>query len=212
MPSNGDRLLASTGDCSPAALASAYSETAWKKLYPINGHISSSSIVHSARPLRISHSSLTSSGHRGHSRNRNGSCERKKQVLQTSTCASRSRAKIIQRPHAANTAIGKENEAIADSLGVQQLMDGKNKCPALGDLFAQHTGNVACLPEVEAVERFVHEEQRMRREQSQRQQEPSAVALRQRVHALGKSRPQTDRFDRICNLVCRSSVDICEER
>src|SRR6266436_1564434 len=117
MPSNGDRLLASTGDCSPAALASAYSETAWKKLYPINGHISSS-IVHSARPLRISHSSLTSSGHTGASRTRNVSCERKKQVLQTSTCESRSRAK-----------------------------------------------------------------------QSQRQQEPSAVALRQRMHALKKNRP-----------------------
>src|SRR5260370_38102052 len=106
MPSNGDRLLASTGDCSPAALASPYSETAWKKLYPINGHISSS-IVHSARPLRISHSSLTSSGHTGAARTRNVSWERKKQVLQTSTCEPRSPAKILERPPAANQAIGK---------------------------------------------------------------------------------------------------------
>ena len=83
MPSNGDKLAASTGDCSPAALASPYSEIAWKKLYPINGHISSS-MVHSARPLRISHSSLTSSGLRGGPWTRSVSCERKKDILQIS--------------------------------------------------------------------------------------------------------------------------------
>jgi hypothetical protein len=54
-------------------------------------------------------------------------------------------------------AIGKENEAMADSLSVQQLMDCKGECPALGDLFAQHADNLARLPKIETVERFVHE-------------------------------------------------------
>src|SRR5882762_2061716 len=121
MPSNGDRLLASTGDCSPAALASAYSETAWKKLYPINGHISSS-IVHSARPLRISHSSLISSGLRGAFWTRNVSRERKKDVLQISNWIPGSRAKIIQCPHATNTPIRKQNDAVTYALGIHQLM------------------------------------------------------------------------------------------
>jgi hypothetical protein len=105
MPSNGDRLLASTGDCSPAALASPYSETVWKKLYPIRGHISSS-IVHSARPLRISHPSLTSSGLRGASWTRNVSSEGKENILQATICNSGSRAEIIQRSHTTNMTIG----------------------------------------------------------------------------------------------------------
>jgi len=64
----------------------------------------------------------------------------------------------------------------------------------LGDLFAQHTGNVACLPESKPFERFVHEKQRMRREQSQRQQEPSAEPFESECTRLRKNRPQTDRF------------------
>src|SRR5439155_10592645 len=98
-------LFASIGDCSPAALASPYSETAWKKLYPISGHISSS-IVHSARPPRISHNSLTSSGLRGASWTRIVSCERKEDLLQTATGEPGSRPEIIQRSGATNAAIG----------------------------------------------------------------------------------------------------------
>src|SRR5258707_1584996 len=141
---------------------------AWKKLYPINGHISSS-MVHSARPLRISHSSLISSGLRGASWTRNVSCERKKDILQSSRGEPRSRAEVIQRSGATNAAIGKENEAVTNPFRVQQLMNRKDKRSALGGFSAQDAYDVANLPEVEAVERFVHEEERVRREQFQRQ-------------------------------------------
>src|SRR5260221_4824747 len=140
MPSNGDRLLASTGDCSPAALASPYSETAWKKLYPIRGHISSS-IVHSARPLRISHPSLTSSGRSGAFCMWNVSGEGKKDILQASIGNSCSHAEIVQRSRTTNMPTGKENEAVTDPLSVHQLMDCNGDRPALVDLFAQHTDN-----------------------------------------------------------------------
>src|SRR5258708_40044913 len=122
MPPNGHRPLASPGDCSPAALASPYSETAWKKLYPINGHISSS-IVHSARPLSISHSSLTSSGLRGASQTRNVSGEGKEDILQISVGEPGSRPEIIQCSCATNTAIGEENKAVANTFGIHQLVD-----------------------------------------------------------------------------------------
>jgi hypothetical protein len=45
-------------------------------------------------------------------------------------------------------------------------MDRKDKCPTLGGLFAQHTGNAASLPEIESIEWFVHEKQWVRRKQS----------------------------------------------
>src|SRR6202165_796935 len=152
-PSKGDRLFASTGDCSPAALASLNSETALKKLYPTSGHISSS-IVHRARPLRISHSSLISSGLRGASWTRNASCERKKDVLQIANWIPGSRAKIIQCPNATNTAIRKQNETVTNALGIHQLMNRKDEGTALGGFIAQHFGHRADLSEGEAIKRF----------------------------------------------------------
>ena len=109
-------------------------------------------------------------------------------------------------------AIGKQNEAVADPLCVQQLMDCKGECPAVGDLHAQHVDDLTSSPKIEAVERFVHKKQWVRREQSQRQHEPSAVALRQRMHALVKNRLQTNCFNRTRDLVGRSSIDIGKER
>jgi len=67
------------------------------------------------------------------------------------------------------------------------------------------------LPEIEAVEGFIHEEQGMWRQQAQRQHQPSAVTLRQCVHTFVKNRRQTYRFNSILNLARRSSIDICKE-
>src|SRR5258708_38817069 len=211
MPSSDARVAVSTGDCSPAALASPYSEIAWKKLYPINGHISSS-MVHSARPLRISHSAWISSGLRGACWTRNVACERKKDILQSSRGEPRSRAEIVQRSGAANAAIGKQNEAVTNPLGVQQLMNRKDKCAAHSGFPAQDADDFANLPEIEAVERFVHEKQRVRREQPQRQQEPSAVTFRQRMDALVKNRRQTYGLESGGNLIGRFSRNIFKER
>src|SRR5258708_36612103 len=155
MPPNGHRPLASPGDCSPAALASPYSEIAWKKLYPINGHISSS-MVHSARPLRISHSSLTSSGLRGASWTRNVSGEGKKDILQISSCNASPRTQITQRPRSTNAAIAKENEAVTNPLSVQQFMNRKDKLAALSRFPPQTADDVATLPKAEAVDSAVH--------------------------------------------------------
>ena len=149
-------------EMSAAALASPYSETAWKKLYPMSGHSSSSS-VQIARPLMISRSSFMNNGRRGALRAQRVSGESKKDILQVSIGNSGSCAEIIQRSHTTNMAIGKEKEAVADPLSVQQLMDCNSECPALSDLFAQHADNLPGLPKIETVERFVHEKQWVRR-------------------------------------------------
>jgi len=55
-----------------------------------------------------------------------------------------------------SAAIGKENEAVTNPLSIQQLMNRKDK-RAPWRLPPQNADDVASLPEVEAVERFVHE-------------------------------------------------------
>jgi hypothetical protein len=63
---------------------------------------------------------------------------------------------------------------------------------------AQHVHDLARLPQVEAVERLVHQQQRMGGQQSQRQHEPAAIALRQCGDALAQDRREAERSDRFC--------------
>src|ERR1700688_4542475 len=107
----------------------------------------------------------------------NVSGKRKKDILQASMGDPGSSSEIVQHPHTANAAIGKENKAIADALGICQLMDCKDECASPDCLMTQQVHDFAGLPEIEAVEGFVHEKQRVRREQSQRQHQPSAVTF-----------------------------------
>src|SRR5713226_6461470 len=88
---------------------------------------SSSSIVHNARPPRISRSSFASSGRSGARTSTDVSGERKEHILKTATGKTGFRTKIVERADAANVAIDKQHDAIADSLGVDQLVNGENK-------------------------------------------------------------------------------------
>jgi len=60
-------------------------------------------------------------------------------------------AKIIQCPRATNTAIREQNEAVTNTLGIHQLMNRKDEGTALGGFIAQHSGHLADLSEVEAI-------------------------------------------------------------
>ncbi len=63
-------------------------------------------------------------------------------------------------------------------------MDGENEgAPPPRDV-SEHTHDLARLPEIEAVERLVHEQQGMRGEQRQRQHQPAGITLRQSNDAL----------------------------
>src|SRR5262245_59916288 len=117
-PSSGDSPRASTGACRAAALASLYSATACTKLYPISGH-KSSSIVHKALPLRISHSSFTSSGRRGACRTTDISGKRKEDLLQTAGGEMRARAELAERADTADPAVREQDKAVAHPFGIQ---------------------------------------------------------------------------------------------
>ena len=90
-------------------------------------------------------------------------------------------------------------------------MNREHKRSALGCFMAQQLEDVANLSKIESVERLVHEQDRLWREQSQCQQQPATVTLGQRMHSLVKNRRQTNGVDHTGDLVGRSSIDTCKE-
>src|SRR5215510_12866424 len=124
-----------------------------------------SSMVQSARPLRMPRSSLTSRGRSGVRRTAMTSGERKEDILQSGRHQLCLGAQLVECSHAAHRAARKQHETIADALGVAELMDCENERAAGCCNATDEPHHVACLPQVEAVERLVHEKERLRREQ-----------------------------------------------
>src|SRR6516165_10494623 len=137
------------------------------------------SIVHNARPAITPRSSFTSSGRMEAAGTVASSGERKEDILQSSRSKSGARAQLFERTRTANSAAGEQYETIAYPLGIHQLMNGdKQRAPARRR-FANELHHVPRLPEIEAVERLVHQEQRLRREQRESQRQAPGVSLRQ---------------------------------
>src|SRR2546429_3476758 len=170
-----------------------------------------SNIVHSARPLTTSHSSFVSSGRAGARSATEESSERKENILEPSRSQSASRSQLLDRAATADTAVRKEDEAVAHAFCIRELMNRHNERTPLGDDLAQHRCHFAGLLEIEAVERLIHEEQRMRREQRKRPHEPPAISFRQGVDALAQDGRQSGGGDRIHDVRPRSSVSAGKE-
>src|SRR5437667_1349591 len=110
-------------------------------------------MVQSARPLRTSRSSLPSNGWIGARRIVTASGERKEHLLQSCRALAAAHAKLVERADPAHPAVREQHEAVADALGVAQLMHRENEgAPAAGHV-AQHGHDLARLPQIEAVER-----------------------------------------------------------
>src|SRR5262249_36207000 len=78
---------------------------------------------------------------------------------------------------AAHAPLGQKNEPVAHALGVAELMDGKKERASVGGFASQHPHHVAGLPQVEAVERLGHQNDPMRRQESERPPKAPGVAL-----------------------------------
>src|SRR6516225_7750709 len=157
MPSGGDNVAVAAGDCRAALLASLKSDTASTKLNPIKGH-TSSSMVHSARPLKISANSLASSGYKGAPCARSVLGERKKDLLQRSLGDTSLCTQLAERADATDLSAGQKNEAIAHPLGVRELMDRQDEGTPSAGRFAHDINDVAGLAKIEAVEWLVHQQ------------------------------------------------------
>ena len=146
----------------------------------------------------MSRSSLASNGRNGAQWTTSASGGRKEEVLQSARGHPGLRAQVRERPDATDPAVREQHEAVTDPLGVDQLMNGQNKGAPIARDLADHAHDLARLPEVEAVERLVHQQQGLRRDQRERQHEPAAIAFRQCADALAQNRRKAECADRFC--------------
>src|SRR5262245_27213807 len=113
-------------------------------------------MIQSARPLAISDSSLASSGWIGARRTTAFSGERKENVLQGGCGFPGLHSQLCEASDAADATVGEQNKSVADACGIAQLMNGEHERSPIARDIAQHVHDVACLPQVEAVEGLVH--------------------------------------------------------
>src|SRR5712691_3507725 len=139
-------------------------------------------MTQSARPLRISRNSLASSRRSGACASIDVSGERKKHLFESRGRQIRALTKLLERAGAAHAPGGQQDEAIADALRVSELVDGEDERAAVRGDLAQRAGDRARLAQIEAVERLVHQQQRMRRDERERKQQAAVETLREAMH------------------------------
>jgi len=86
-------------------------------------------------------------------------------------------AEIVESARAFDFSIREQHEPIADAFGIDQLMNRKNERSPTRGYFSDQVHDIPSLPEVEAVEWFVHQQQRMWRDQGQRQPQAAGISL-----------------------------------
>src|SRR5262249_310850 len=83
----------------------------------------------------------------------------------------------IKPPLGNDAAPAQEHETIADLCGIRDLMDGQEERAVRRQMLAERGSRVSALPQVETLERFVDEEDRLRRKQAKREQRAFALSL-----------------------------------
>src|ERR1700720_4211162 len=143
------------------------------KLYPTSGD-SSSSRTHRELPVASSRISLRSTGPMG----ARGSCEGKEDLFQSAACWQPGRdGQLGQRADAFHEAAAQEDEPIAYALGIAELVYREHERAAINRFIAQQAHDFAGLTQIEAVERFIHQQHWAGREEPERQQKSPAVSL-----------------------------------
>ena len=87
-----------------------------------------------------------------------------------------------------------QDEAIADPRRILDLMDRQDHRAAGRRVGAQRRGDVAALAQVEAVERLVGQQHRLRHQQADREQRPLALPFRQAADSRIEQRPDVEAF------------------
>src|SRR5215831_3117811 len=89
------------------------------------------------------------------------------------------RRELVERALAANRATAQQDEAVADTSRVLDLVNRQEHGPASGRVGAQRLRHLAALTKVETVERLVSQQKRLRHQQSNRKERALALALGQ---------------------------------
>src|SRR3954452_5896591 len=142
MPSSGDSPCASAAGPPPIPLASAYAFIAVMKLCPVN----SPTINSNSQNARLAVSSATSL----HTRSR----KRKKDLLERRPML---RRQLIERSLGDRAAMIEQQKPIARARRVAELVNGKDERAAVCGVTAKHVHHLACLANIEPIERFVEQ-------------------------------------------------------
>jgi hypothetical protein len=137
--------------------------------------------------------------------------KRKEDVLKRARRQVGLHAKVIERAGTANATMGEQNEAIANPLGVKELVDRENQRSSAGHGLAKQRHHFTRLLEIEAIKWFIHEQHGMRRQKSKRPHQPPGEALRQGAYPLWPHRPEPDGAHDVINVLRRSAVDAGKE-
>src|SRR5215467_6428788 len=143
------------------------------KLYPTSGD-SNSNRTQRELPVASSRSSLRSTG----VREAGGSRERKEDLFQITAHRQPGRSgQLGQRADASHDTAAQQDKAIAYALGIAELVDREHQSAPISRLLAQQIHDFAGLPQIEPIERFIHQKQRTRCKEPERQQKSPAVSL-----------------------------------
>src|SRR5262245_2711037 len=134
-------------------------------------------MVHRARPPSTSHSSFLRSGKRGTRRTVSVSGERKENVLQIARGQRGAGAEFGERSSATELSVSKEHNPIRYAFGIRKLVDGQHERAAVRGNLTDQPHDVVGLPQVKTVEWLVHQEQRLGREQCEREHQSAGKAF-----------------------------------
>ena len=111
---------------------------------------------------------------------------------------------LVERAFAAHASAAQQDEPIADARGVADLVDREEERPPGGGVRAQRGADLARLPQVEPIERLVGQEQRLRRQQADREQRALALPFRERRRSRASS--SGARSKRVDHFVARRAA------
>jgi hypothetical protein len=107
------------------------------------------------------------------------------------------RCELLDRSFAAPAAAAEKHEPIAHARRVGNLMDReKQRAPRRG-VIAQRGADLARLAQIEAVERLVAQQDRMRRQHADGQHRPLALPFRERAQRRSQQRREREAFDHL---------------
>ena len=137
---------------------------------PVSGPIASSS-THQDLETMSSRNSLFSSQKKG------GLREGKKDLFQRVGSGVRKGCQLFHSAFAANFTGIEKDEAVTETGGIRDLVDGEKKRTAATGVGAEGCGDIACLAQVEAFEGFVNQQGGLLGEQAHRKQGTFTLAF-----------------------------------